>query len=855
MNPILCNHTVSGMIFMMTLVAFCMAAPSPAKKNSADPALIEVQVDNNRFFHIMPHSHIDVEWYWTVSTSKEWSKEIFDRAIRLLKENPDFRFTQDQTYLLREYYNALSAEEKEYFKQVVTEKRLALVGGMFVMPEVAEPCGEALIRQILVGQHWLQDTFGMRTECGWFIDTFGQIPQIPQILYRSGYRYNVFWRDIPLNVNFETMPANFYWQAPDGSRILTHWLPGGYDSTKTQVGINLAHQKSGHLLQPYGGDVTRPPRQFSEIKQVMTKKLALFDITNPSMDIVTGPEYMAIIDQEKNRLPVMQCDFNPPYRAADLRGCYSNRIELKKRNRAAEASLFNAEVLATLAWQQGKPYPKEQFSELWEKLLFTHFHDIIGGSHHDRVYQSAMDRLLAVLEGTEKLVQESCAPDLSAQSTNRIAIMNSLSFQRSELVSMRVSKTSLPDQQEIELRTSSGEVLPCRVTPIQDSPAEAKLEWVVRDMPAMSTLQYQIALSAKAVSAAHQLPTDRIENEYYTVIVDTLTGDLVSLFDKKLRKELMQDRGNEVVAEQEKNPDLEGVMYLTGAEWRSRNYRTTDCHMLRDALGSHFVCRSTFKDCSIERTISLLDHMARVDFHTRIVDFTSGDLFFKVSFPLKMDSTKIHRTYETAFAATPCQEGYVGAQTWIDFSDDRFGVALINHGTPGYWLQGERLELVLLRTFSNYTHYQRSGLKRKVPGYESSTQTELAREHGTHEFDYCLVSHSGPWQNGNLMAMGQSYNIPVVSIAGKTWPQTGLVSFTGNFIMTAMKQSYDGKSIVVRGFETRGKRHKVHMNLSSSIKEVCKTNLLEEQPEKLAIKNRRVEFECAPFEIVTFSLQ
>ncbi len=834
------NHVTHETILMLLIAMLCLTTVLPARQKE------------ERFFHIMPHSHIDVEWYWTVDTSKKWSKEIFDQALRLLKDHPEFRFTQDQTFLLRDYYNALTPEEQTFFRQVVAERRLALVGGMFVMPEVAEPCGEALIRQILTGQRWLEDTFGLRSDCGWFIDTFGQIPQIPQILRRCGFRYNMFWRDIPLNVDFAAMPANFYWQAPDGSRILTHWLPGGYDSTKTQVGINLAHQTSGHLLQPYGGDVARPPRRFSEIREVMNKKLALFNITDPHMDIVTGPEYMALIEKEADTLPVIQCDFNPPYRAADLRGCYSNRIELKKRNRQAEASLFNAELLATLAWHQGKAYPKEQFSELWEKLLFTHFHDIIGGSHHDRVYEAAMARLQQVLTGSEKLMHASCE---ASQATNRIAIMNSLSFPRSELVRLRLPQASLPDRQEIALRSASGVIVPCRVTIPADTPTEAVLEWLARDMPALSVREYQVVRTAQKDSSPPGLISDRIENEFYSIVVDTLTGDLVSLFDKKLRQELLQGRGNEIVAEQEKNPDLEGVMYLTGTEWRSREYRTTVCRVERDALATRLLCHSSFKECRIERTVSLPDHMARVDFHTRIVDFSGGDLFFKTSFALKMDTANIKRTYETAFAATPCQQGYVGAQTWVDYSDGHYGLALLNRGLPGYWLQDERLELVLLRTFNNYTNYQRSGLKRKVPGYETSTQTELAREHGTHEFDYCLVSHAGSWQNGNLMALGQSFNIPMITVLDRTLPSAGLVSFTPDFVMTALKRSQDGKSVVVRGFETSGRPHKVRMTLLPAIKQVLKTNLLEEHPQELAMKDNHVEFACAPFEIVTFCLQ
>ena len=34
-----------------------------------------------RTFHIMPHSHSDVEWYWTFATTREWTTDILDKAM------------------------------------------------------------------------------------------------------------------------------------------------------------------------------------------------------------------------------------------------------------------------------------------------------------------------------------------------------------------------------------------------------------------------------------------------------------------------------------------------------------------------------------------------------------------------------------------------------------------------------------------------------------------------------------------------------------------------------------------------------------------------------------------------------
>ena len=193
-----------------------------------------------RTLYLMPHSHIDVEWYWTFATTQEWTKDILDKAMALLRRDPDYRFTQDQVVLLKSYWEGLGAEDRAFFKQMVAEGRLAIVGGMYVQPEVAEPSGEALVRQILVGQQWLAATLGVRARCGWFIDTFGQVPQLPQILRQAGYDAYVFWRDIPLDYPIASLPADFYCESPDGTRILTHWLAGGYSFSDAHIQVQPA---------------------------------------------------------------------------------------------------------------------------------------------------------------------------------------------------------------------------------------------------------------------------------------------------------------------------------------------------------------------------------------------------------------------------------------------------------------------------------------------------------------------------------------------------------------------------------------------------------------------------------------
>jgi alpha-mannosidase len=266
---------------------------------------------------------------------------------------------------------------------------------------------------------------------------------------------------------------------------------------------------------------------------------------------------------------------------------------------------------------------------------------------------------------------------------------------------------------------------------------------------------------------------------------------------------------------------------------------------------------SNFRNSKLEREIILYESLPRIDCKTTLVDFKGGDELIKVSFPLKLDWKRVQRMYETPFAATLRPDGHFAGQTWVDCSDETHGVALLNRGTPGYWISDGRLELVLLRSLSNYTDYQTNGLRKGVPEYQQSTQTVLAREHGTHVFNYSLVPHTGNWQKVNLAQLGKSWNTPLVvtaTPAGDLQKKVkSFIRFSPDFIMTALKQADSGRGLVVRGYESRGEKHRVTMTLPDQVREIFRASLLEEAQTAIPVA-KTIEFDCAPHEIVTFLL-
>jgi alpha-mannosidase len=811
--------------------------------------------DAHKFIHVIPHSHIDVEWYWTASTTRLWTEDILSRAMDLLRRDPDYRFTQDQVYLIKEFYDSLSLPEQSTFRRFVSEGRLELVGGMFVQPEVAEPNGECLVRQILYGQAWLQATFGFRSRIGWMIDTFGQIPQLPQVLARSGFSHVVFWRDISPEVDFERMPADFLWMSPDGSRIRARWLPGGYSDNPKQTRLAMDHNKLTNVLLPYGGDVVRPTQISSEVLQEVSERLANLGFHPASLRVSTAGEYFTAADAEGASFPVLDCDFNPPFYGQDLRGTYDNRIRQKLLNRAAERSLLNAELLSALAVLHTATYPKAALDELWKKLLFSQFHDTIACSSYDPVYVGAMERLRFVKETADSLgagalgVVAGCGETCGSQ----LVVFNPLSFPRSA-----VCRFELPPENStgVTVLDEQGHALPGVV--LHDGQAVTQYEFVATDLPPVGFRVYQLGPSASDVMIQQpDKSRTSLENTFFRIHWDVNNGDLTSLWDKTAGCEILSGSGNAMVAMREKNPDLEGNIYLTREEARSGQYPVTCIDNLSDALAERVQITSSFQDCSLIRTVSLYRDIARVDFETTVLDFKGGDVMLKVSFPLALDWAHVRPVYETAFAATGRPFGHYASQTWVDCSDSTRGATLFNYGTPGYWVGDGSLELTLLRSFANYMGYRRRGLPKGIPGYDHSTQTELAREHGTHHFCYSLYPHAKLDHPGELFHIGQSLNTPpvvLVNCACAGPVQASYIACDPDFVMTMLKQAEDGQGLVLRGFETSGLSHDVMLSLAIPVREVRRCDLMEEPLERMDMHIGKIVFHCAPFEIVTVKL-
>nr|MDO8117789.1 hypothetical protein [Candidatus Sigynarchaeota archaeon] len=166
------------------------------------------------FIHVIAQSHIDLAWLWRwdPETIHVCCKKTFGLATEMLDAFPDYIFSQSQAPL----YIATEEHHPEIFKKIernIKQGRWEIVGGMWVEAEGGEPAGESLVRQCVLGKRYFKQRFGIDVTTGWQEDAWSHPCQLPQIFKKCGIDAYMFKRGM-------NEPCIFWWEAPDGSRVL-----------------------------------------------------------------------------------------------------------------------------------------------------------------------------------------------------------------------------------------------------------------------------------------------------------------------------------------------------------------------------------------------------------------------------------------------------------------------------------------------------------------------------------------------------------------------------------------------------------------------------------------------------------
>lgn len=838
--------------------------------------------------HYVAHTHYDAEVFLTRDETFEIGYSIMLGALAAMRADERFKFAVDQTCYIEPFLRAYP-EERPFFERMVAEGRIDVTCGMYAMPDVNIPSGESFIRQVMAGKGWCREELGLDVRCGWLLDSFGLHPQIPQLMRKCGFDQNVFQR-----VHAFDGPTEFWWRGIDGTRLFSHWMRGGYCTLYPLPG-NLhearpfvearlrqlrQHATTQHLLALSGADLT----------PIQPHVTGLFDELNRSggdyeLVVSTPSAYFSAI-QGQAEAPVVEGDLNPVFQ-----GCYSARIAVKQWNRRLETLLADAELADAAAALLGARPQSDAIEQAWEGVLFNQFHDIICGSHVDKVYANVIDRYKASHVEARRCLDASLDAIAEAVDTRGpgvpVLIVNPLSWSRDDVAECRVG-FSEKDVLEIEVRDSAGSVVPSDLLACEryenGAIKRATVLFIARGVPAVGWEVYRVVPATTApepstlgTNQTEALLTDThldvIENELYRLEIDTWTGAIRSLRQKVTGWEAIRPErpiGNSIVRELDNGNFWEYNGHCKGDALlpMNRPHPLPPEDSPRAAFSHHYggdgrVTRGrarvehnvafAFGDWHFAARVRLYAGLPRIDIHTTLVN-QQERVRYRAVFPTTLVGGTA--TQEIPFGAIDRPEGEFPAQNWMDLADGAQGLAVLNRGLPGNCVHDGVMLLALLKCTALKEGYGESG------GFSRSTKTTDGYEIGVaHGFDYALVPHAGDWRDARIVRRGLELNRPLIvrkaeRRAGRLPPRMSLFEIDAQGVVISAVRVGEGGT-VVRAYESEGRPASgVRLRCAAGIRRASETDLLGEQtrPVVAAGDGRSVTFDLGPFEIRTFVL-
>ena len=837
---------------------------------------------------IIPHTHWEGAFLKTREEYLEFGLPHITTALHLLEIHPEYRFALDQVAYIKPFLERYPEEEAS-FRKFLAQGRLQIVGGDDVMLDVNIPSGESWIRQVLYGQSYCREKFGISVTVGWAIDTFGHHAQMPQLLKLAGYQSYWFQRGVHGN---ET-PSEFLWQGIDGTKIPAFWIPGGYDMFYPAPASSFEFDHYARQLWDTLGKYSQWPDRVSvaggdviDPQEALPVEAGKFDLQEKkpfALRFGVPTDFEAIVAQRPSH-PVVTGELNPVYK-----GVYSSRIELKQWMRGMEGVLTNAEKLDAIASWLGFPADRENLNHAWEPILFNEAHDLSSGTMVDKAYEDTMRSYESSKNLGDEMVNagiDEIASKIDTRSKGiPVLVFNCLGWPRSDIAEVEISFPEAGAQTP-ELHGPAGEVVPIQYVSIDrygdGSIKNAKIAFIARDIPAFGYSVFSVLpknaepsntaksgpFSEQSHSTFHE-DFGAIENGYYRATFNLWTGEMTKLLVKSGQWEALGGSANIVAVEQDGGDLWELYGGLNGARatamTRKQELPSPDrSHFSSEWVGgdgrtqqgpvySQFHISHSMGDNTFETTVKLYSALPRIDIHTEIIN---EDKFvrYRALFPSSIKNG--HRFEEIPFGAVerPFAQEFP-AQNWSDYSDGVRGVALLNRGIPGNNVVDGTLTLSLMRSAMSIP----AG---SAEGEDPALSTKLGLELGTRRgFDYALLPHDGDWRSAQIYRAGWEFNTPLIvrklSAHSGTFPKKwGLLSVSeSNVVISALKPGRNG-GVVIRVYEAVGRATSaVKLRFNASVSSAVEVNLLEDGAENVAVSDNMLQFSLAPYQIKTFNLE
>ncbi len=826
-------------------------------------------------WHFIGVSHLDAAWLWPVLDTKIRALKTFAQAIENIQRFPFFTMsmtTPQYFQWVKDYAPGLW----DLVKSAVAKGRIELTGGCWIEPDLDMPWGESLVRQRLYGQLFYLREFGKIATIESLSDVFGFAYSIPQILVKSGARgfwtTKCFWNDE------NPWPFAVYeWEGVDGSRIFTYQFRFNWFSLPNMK----EYRQAGRLCKPHNAQtILSSHNTNAEIEACLSAEI-LKDFgffygwgdggKGPDRVEVGGTQMLAQLGYGKHTntekfFALLHKQVGDRYLIwkdemylETHRGTKTSVNEIKHYNRRAEFWASVIEILQSLinAYQPGAvPFEKKHVFEMWRKVMFNQFHDILPGSAIPDVYLLAFEELKKAISFAQGAVQHCLAGVPHAN--NNLVVFNPFSWERSEYCLVE-DKVCFFD----------------KIPPLS-----------IHVVPRVECETQTIQVEGDAYV---------LENDYMRVRVHKNHGSVQSIYFKATNMELVDPS---------QSYDKAGcglrVFRDYPKQYRAwnidRNYpthrvpvRVADAPKITTVQHPVSGITTKYSYLKSSATISIFLRPRDKVLHISITtDNRDPLLLVKYFFPLSLKSEWV--TSEIPYGSIARKRVKIterekakwemNMQKWVDISDPDIGVAILNNNRYGFNATARGIYITLTRT-AKHPPPKFHSAHLLIPRKDRPTYMDLK----PFTFELGVLPHVGTWQEGEVVQASYNFNFPLIvgepvkgksTLKGVKWDVLAkpfVEIDSSSVILSSIKPSeWSGRngeilsnhadwtwnqSLILRFVEQHGQAGRVNLRFNSGlvIAKIEEVDLLEMHPSNpLAIQQNQVGVSFTPFEIKTLRI-
>ncbi len=684
----------------------------------------------------------------------------------------------------------------------------------------------------------------------------------------------------------------FWWEGPDGSRILM-WVSRHYIQAGSLFGlppqISAGRDSLPIFLQAYdrpdyksdgvivyGTQVENTdlfPQQASlagDWDKVYAFPKLRFSGFSEAMQYISG--------QLGDSIPVIRADGGPYWEDGLITDAHTTSLARSNEQRALAAEKFS--TISSLVNPVIRP-DSEAMKLLWDNLRMFDEHTWTADrswddpEHAESIRQSAVKQSRATNGKLllEQLLDRAMASiaDYISRPSQTLVLFNPLSWKRTNLVEVDINKgTKLVDLATKETVSYQE---------IYTGNGFRHVRFLAQNVPAVGYKCYALEPDETAPAAPAQSASTILENAYYRVTLDPETGAVRSILDKELNRELVDAsspyRFNQYVyvtgADKPRNTALEYKPTLPKPELEPHGAGGGRLvSVIKTAFGTVAKMESSAVNTPrVETEVVLFDGEKKIEFINRVNKtkvYTKEAVYF--AFPFAMDHPEFRYEIQNGYV-NPSRDIMKGGnlewfsvQHWVAADQDNVSAAmvpvdahLVTFGdiVRGAWPKefGNRKGTIFSYLMSNY--------------WETNWH---AGQGGDYTFRYAVTSGRN-LSAGTLSRLGWEEMSPIEVNEIKSQdkalnPPRPLDSAESSFlqvdqpnvVLVTWKRAEDDQGTVLRFVEVNGQPSTVRvetpiLNLQNAW--IC--NAMEKNQQPLNVSPHHLEFSIKPFEIVTIRVQ